>query len=59
MKANNVLLNWRGEAGVRFYATIKDEKRYAVEGSDTTMLPIAVFLLGQQKRSFFVQQNYL
>jgi hypothetical protein len=32
-----------GEAGVRSYASIKDEKRYALEVSDTTIMTIAVF----------------
>jgi hypothetical protein len=36
-----------GVAGVRFYALIKDEKRYNDELSDTTMMTIAMFLFGQ------------
>ena len=30
--------------------TIKDPHRYAVQGSDTTMMPMAASLFGQKKR---------
>ena len=38
--------------GVRIYNAIKAPHRYAVQGSDTTMIPIAASLFGQKNFTF-------
>jgi hypothetical protein len=49
--SGNFLFILETEIYCKIYCIIKDEKWYADEVSDTTMLPIAASLLGQQKTS--------
>ena len=46
-KAKQYLNCWSGEVQTLFHNAIKDPQWYAVQGSDTTMMPIAASLPGQ------------